>query len=73
MDCSIMLVHCAIYHSIFAPFLNLYRLLEFEFFFFIKNKFDLQIDEFIKMIEIASKINISIFKIETKNTTGTYI
>lgn len=71
MDCSIMLVHCAIYHSIFAPFLNLYRLL--EFFFFIKNKFDLQIDEFIKMIEIASKINISIFKIETKNTTGTYI
>lgn len=32
MDCSIMLVHCAIYHSIFAPFLNLYRLLEFFFF-----------------------------------------
>lgn len=31
MDCSIMLVHCAIYHSIFAPFLNLYRLLEFFF------------------------------------------
>lgn len=36
MDCSIMLVHCAIYHSIFAPFLNLYRLLEFEFFFLSK-------------------------------------